>query len=100
MKSVQDIRRFSSGILEPYIFISYSHDDEELELKENIEEGIDFNIEDRDSLPDPEEAVLDDEELSEEFIEDEILLDDEDESIYDNELAEDNLENDNDSFEE
>ena len=37
----------------------------------------------------------------EEFIEDEILLDDEDDSdIFDNELAEDNLENDNDSFEE
>ena len=79
----------------------YSKDDEELELKENIEEGIDFNLEDKDVLPDPEEAVLDDEELSEEFIEDEILLDDEDDSnIYDNELAEDNLENDDDSFEE
>ena len=79
----------------------YSKDDEELELKENIEEGIDFNLEDKDVLPDPEEAVLDDEELSEEFIEDEILLDDEDDSnIFDNELAEDNLENDDDSFEE
>ena len=79
----------------------YSHDNEELELKENIDEGIDFNIEDRDSLPDPEEAVLDDDELSDEFIEDEILLDDEDDSdIFDNELAEDNLENDDDSFEE
>lgn len=30
MKSVQDIRHFSSGIIEPYIFISYSHDDEEV----------------------------------------------------------------------
>ena len=79
----------------------YSQDNEELELKENIEEGIDFNIEDRDALPEPEEAILDDEELSEEFIEDEILLDDEEDSdIFDNELAEDNLENDNDSFEE
>lgn len=27
MKSVQDIRHFSSGIIEPYIFVSYSHDD-------------------------------------------------------------------------
>ena len=80
----------------------YSKDDEELELKENIEEGIDFNLEDREVLPEPEEAILDDEELSDEFIEDEILLDDEDDSddIFDNELAEDNLENDDDSFEE
>ena len=40
-------------------------------------------------------------ELSDEFIEDEILLDDEDvDDIFDNELAEDNLENDDDSFEE
>ncbi|MGN1301273.1 MAG: DNA-directed RNA polymerase subunit beta, partial [Clostridia bacterium] len=80
----------------------YSKDDEELELKENIEEGIDFNLEDREVLPEPEEAVLDDEELSDDFIEDEILLDDEDDSddIFDNELAEDNLENDDDSFEE
>ena len=79
----------------------YSKDNEELELKENIEEGIDFNLEDRDVLPKPEEAVVDDEELSNDFIEDEILLDDEDDSdIFDNELAEDNLENDDDSFEE
>ena len=78
----------------------YSQDNEELELKENIDEGIDFNLEDRDAIPDPEEAILDDEELSEEFIEDEILLDDEDDDIFDNKLAEDNLENDNDSFEE
>ena len=78
----------------------YSKDNEELELKENIEEGIDFNLEDRDVLPKPEEAVVDDEELSNDFIEDEILLDDEDDNdIFDNELAEDNLENDDDSFE-
>lgn len=25
----QDVRRFSSGIVEPYIFVSYSHDDED-----------------------------------------------------------------------
>lgn len=29
MKTVQDIRHFSSGIVEPYIFVSYSHDDSE-----------------------------------------------------------------------
>lgn len=33
MKSVQDIRHFSSGIVEPYIFISYSHDDAEIVRK-------------------------------------------------------------------
>ena len=82
----------------------YSKDDEELEIKENIEEGIDFNLENQEDLAQPEEAILDDEELSDEFIEDEILLDDEempdDEELFDAELAEDNLENDNDSFEE
>ena len=87
----------------------YSKDDEELELKEDVDEGIDFNLDEKDMLPEPEEAVLDDEEISDEFIEDEILLDDEEllddeddmeEDIFDSELAEDNLENDNDSFEE
>ncbi len=77
----------------------YSKDDEELELKEDIDEGIDFNLDDKNILPEPEEAILDDEELNDEFIEDDILLD-EDEEDFDNELAEDNLENDDDSFEE
>ena len=27
MKTVQNIKHFSSGIFEPYIFISYSHDE-------------------------------------------------------------------------
>ena len=77
----------------------YSKDDEELELKEDIDEGIDFNLDDKNILPEPEEAILDDEELNDEFIEDDILLN-EDEEDFDNELAEDNLENDDDSFEE
>ena len=33
MKSVQDICHFSSGIIESYIFISYSHDDAEIVRK-------------------------------------------------------------------
>lgn len=33
MKSVQNISHFSSGIIEPYIFISYSHDDVEIVRK-------------------------------------------------------------------
>ena len=87
----------------------YSKDDEELELKEEIDEGIDFDIDGQNALPDPEEAVMDDEELSDEFIEEEILLDDDElmdeddvdeDEIFDSELAKDNQENDNDSYEE
>ena len=92
----------------------YSKDDEELEIKEEVDEGIDFNLDSQDVLTDPEEAVMDDEELSDEFIEEEILLDDDDlgneedldiddeldDDLFDSELAEDNLENDEDSFEE
>lgn len=33
MESVQNIRHFSSGIVEPYIFISYSHEDNETVTK-------------------------------------------------------------------
>ena len=73
-------------------------------IKEEIDEGIDFNLDSQEPLA--EEAIMDDEELSDEFIEEEILLDDEDDIeddedvILDSELGEDNLENDNDSFEE
>ncbi len=77
----------------------YSKNDEELELKEDIDEGIDFNLDDKNILPEPEEAILDDEEVNNEFIEDDSLLY-EDEDDFDNELAEDNFENDDDSFEE
>ena len=86
----------------------YSRDDEELELKEEIDEGIDFNLDGQENLAEVEEAILNDEELSDDFIQEEILLEDdeiEDEDVdvdddFDSELAEDNLENDNDSFEE
>ena len=46
----------------------YSEDDKELELKENIEEGIDFNLEDAKALV-AEDEILDEEELNAEFIE-------------------------------
>ena len=46
----------------------YSEDDKELELKENIEEGIDFNLEDAKALV-AEDEVIDEEELNAEFIE-------------------------------
>ena len=86
-----------------------SPDNEELELKENIDDGIDFNIDDKKTgndilamkdLPEgyEEEAVLadeeqeDDEALFEEFSDDEIMLGDTD-------LGEDNLLNDSDIVE-
>ena len=60
----------------------YSHDNEELEIKENIEEGIDFNLEDLEKIMPKENeeelAIIDEEELSNEYIEDEILLDTDD----------------------
>ena len=79
----------------------YSEDDEELELKEDIDDGIDFNIENKDIIPEPEETIVDEDELADDFSEDDVLLDDEDdEEIFDDDLAEDNLENDDDSYEE
>lgn len=41
MSSVQDIKHFSSGIIEPYIFISYSHDDSDIveKLAKKLEEA-------------------------------------------------------------
>lgn len=93
----------------------YSHDNQELELKENIEEGIEFDPEkDRKILVEEEVLnsnelengyteegeMLDDDELdeadedSDEFFEG--LDDEEDEDIFDNDLAEDNIDNDED----
>ena len=86
-----------------------SPDNEELELKENIDDGIDFNIDDKKAGTDvldmndlhdgyEEEAVLadeeqeDDEALFEELSDDEIMLGDTD-------LGEDNLLNDEDIIE-
>jgi len=86
----------------------YSENDEELEIKENIEEGIDFNIEEASKLL-PEETVLDEAELSEEFVTEEILLEDEEdfeediedlEDLTDEGFEEDLLENEADIFEE
>ena len=77
-----------------------SPDNKELELKENIDEGIDFNNIDENELTDgyseedDEENLLDTDEIDngelfEEFDDEEILLDDTD-------LGEDNLLNDQD----
>ena len=87
----------------------YNKDDEEVELKENIDEGIDFNLE-RQQHSKEELKVLDDELTSEgyeevgdeeiddlesdEIYDDTDIIDDED--IFDNDLATDNIENDED----
>jgi len=97
----------------------YSETDEELEIKESVDEGIELNIEDPDKILEIEQAVVvDEEELSQEYIEENILLDEEevadeddeleedDEStddiddIFDNDLAVENMEADNDSYKE
>ncbi len=93
----------------------YSQDNKELELKENIEEGIEYDPEKEKKLM-TEEEIISEEELSDgynsEELEDDILLeDDEDdelfedlddegeELLYDNDLANDNLDNDDDVIE-
>lgn len=89
----------------------YSSDNKELELKENIEDGIDFNLDANKKLG--EETVIDESELEENYIEadedldtDNLLFDDiddeeeEDLLIFDNDLAEDNILNDEDIIEE
>ena len=87
----------------------YSENDEELEIKEHIDEGIDYeeaklgedviaqneldenyitiDEDNEEILLDVDEEAMDDDEL---FTE----LDDDDEMIFDTDLAEDNLEND------
>ena len=93
----------------------YSNDNVELELKENIEDGIDFNIEANKKLE--EDNILDESELEEEYIEEDgdssLSLDDENDElfesideedddllIFDNDLADDNILNDEDILEE
>ena len=91
----------------------YSHDNRELELKEDIDEGIDFNLERDKELLEQENVIVDDE-IDNNYIEessDEDLMeddeglfgdldDDEDEEIFNNDLAIDNLDNDQDDIEE
>ena len=75
----------------------YSEDNRELELKENIDEGIDFNL-DRDKSSLQEETVLENDELENSYIEEDLddseELFDTDELLSDEELAIDNIEND------
>ena len=85
----------------------YSEDNRELELKENIDEGIDFNLE-REKSSLQEETILENDELensyieediddSEDLMDDDMLLSDEE---FDSDLAMDNIENDEDLSEE
>ena len=96
----------------------YSEDNKELELKENIEEGIEYDPEQEKKLL-SEEQVIDDNDLDgySEETDDDILLDDVDdidegsdelfeeldddgdELLFDNDLANDNLDNDDDIIE-
>ncbi len=87
----------------------YSKDNKELELTENIDDGIDFNLEENKPLVTEEELIEEEEPLDtdmlldeEDTIEDDDMMMDEDDDIdiFDNELAEDNMENDDDSYEE
>ena len=83
----------------------YSEDDKELELKENIDEGIDFNLEELNKVLPEETAVNDDdlEEFSTEELDDEEPLDEDDlldDEMFDNDLGKDNLLNDDDIMDE
>ncbi len=79
----------------------YSEDNQELELKENIDEGIDFNLEDQKNLlgeevADPEEEYIEDDSDADTdtiFSDDDILTDEDDLSI-------DNIMNDEDLTDE
>ena len=88
----------------------YSNDNTELELKEHIEDGIDFNLDKAKSLD--EEQVVDeseleasyidaDEDLDEDSLFDDSLNDDADDlMIFDNDLAEDNILNERDEMDD
>ena len=84
----------------------YSEDDQELELKENIDEGIDFNLEELNKVLPEEDAVVNDEELedfSTEELDDEEPLDEDDlldDEMFDSDLGKDNILNDDDIIDE
>lgn len=93
----------------------YSEDNLELELKENIEDGIEYDPE-KDKKYLSEDEVLAEDDLKDGYVEEseedeEMILDEEDSdelfddlddeddsSIFDNDLAEDNIENDEDNL--
>ncbi len=92
----------------------YNKDNEEVELKENIDEGIDFNLErethreeinalDDEITSEGFEEVNEDEEVNDDIYDDEILGDEDDfddDEIFDNDLADENIDNDDDLLDE
>ena len=88
----------------------YSEDNQELELKEHIEEGIDFELEQNERLLE-EQSILDGEDIEDGYYEesdldsgieesDQLFEDLDDDSIFDSDLAEDNLDDENDLLDE
>ena len=86
----------------------YSENDEELELKENIDEGIDLNIEQDKMVPDElaldldDMAILPDDEMDALASEEDLEEEDDDDlfgDLDDTDLGEDNLLNDDDIME-
>ena len=92
----------------------YSEDNKELELKEDIDDGIEYDPE-KDKKILSEDEVIEEGDLDDGYVEESDDADDEDDSLddgkdelfddlddeddgmlFDNDLAEDNLENDND----
>ena len=77
----------------------YTKDDKELELKENIEDGIDFNLDNKKAL---EETVVDEDEMKDSYIEADEETEDASDSdelfspIDDNENFDEDLYNEND----
>ncbi len=85
----------------------YSEDNEELELKENIDEGIDFNLEELKKVMPEEEAVVDEGEIENEFIEEEFDeepmaedMDLDESEIFSEDIEEDNIISDEDILDE
>ena len=91
----------------------YSEDNQELELKENIEDGIEYDPEQDKKLLAEEEVVgaddLEDGYIDESLEDDDVIEDDSDdlfdglddegeEDIFDSDLANDNIEDDNDNI--
>ncbi len=89
----------------------FSEDNRELELKENIDDGIDFNNLDEDKKALEQQDLLDEEDLEDGYMEegneeiedsDDLFeeLDEEDgeDSIFDNDLAEDNIDDSEDNY--
>ena len=73
-------------------------ENKELEIKEDVEEGIEYNPETDSKLLNEEEVAVDSE-LESNYVEEtdeKYVMSDDEDSVYDNDLADDNIENDED----